>query len=270
MAGRHWRPWASCQVCALAPARCTAASWAHVHAPPERGSHASCVGVGAETSGLCAGGIWRARAEMGKLARSYDSSRISSSLLGVLLTAGCADIALALARNQSSFQLAGLHQAAMKAAAGQWQDAVEAALGTHKRAIYYPRCSLVTVSRLSVHTRWERRHPSSYPYCRPPPRGSLLWRRLVVLGRTALTFGHIAAARECWHTAGHWSQLLPLCALLGDFDAIRRYIAAVALNRSAHRGGCPAGKQAPLQNDLTCCMCRRLWRQWPWATNCSP
>ena len=100
--------------------------------------------------GLCAGGIWRARSEMGKLARSYDSSRISSSLLGVLLTAGCADIALALARNQSSFQLAGLHQAAMKAAAGQWQDAVESALGTHKRAIYYPRYSWVTVFRLSV------------------------------------------------------------------------------------------------------------------------
>ena len=92
----------------------------------------------------------------------------------------------------------------------------------------------------------------------------------MVLGRTALTFGQIAAARECWHAAGHWSQLLPLCALQGDFDAIRRYIAAVALNLSPHRGGSSTGQQAPLQHNLTGCVCRRLRRQWPWATSCSP
>lgn len=59
---------------------------------------------------------------------------------------------------------------------------------------------------------------------RPPPQGSVLWRRLVVLGQTALMYGQIAAARECWAAAGYWRGLLPLNALSGDFTSISAYI----------------------------------------------
>lgn len=76
---------------------------------------------------------------MGKLARLHDSSRISASLLGVLLTAGCADVALALARNDKAHQLPAVHQAAMNAAAGQWQPALQAVREAHQQTMYYPK-----------------------------------------------------------------------------------------------------------------------------------
>lgn len=76
---------------------------------------------------------------MGKLARLYDSSRISPSLFGVLLAAGCADIALALARSQSSHQLTSFQKAATKAAAGSWADAVQGALEAHQSLMSYPK-----------------------------------------------------------------------------------------------------------------------------------
>lgn len=85
------------------------------------------------------GGLWRARAEMVKLARLYDSRKISASLFGVLLASGCADIALALARRQTSQQLTPQQEAAMKAAAGQWQPAVSAALQAHQKLLSYPK-----------------------------------------------------------------------------------------------------------------------------------
>ena len=76
---------------------------------------------------------------MVKLVRLYDSGKISASLFGVLLAAGCADIALALARRQGSQPLNPQQEAAMKAAAGQWQPAVAAALQAHKQLLSYPR-----------------------------------------------------------------------------------------------------------------------------------
>ena len=76
---------------------------------------------------------------MGKIVRAYDSSAISPQLLGVLLTAGCADVALALAKNPNAPHLGSSQQAAIKAAAGHWQDTVQAALAAHQRSIYYPQ-----------------------------------------------------------------------------------------------------------------------------------
>jgi len=61
-------------------------------------------------------------------------------------------------------------------------------------------------------------------WCRPPPQGSTLWKRLVGLGRTALYYGQMTASCELWKAAGHWKGLLPLYALSGDFNAIRYYI----------------------------------------------
>ena len=79
---------------------------------------------------------------MVKLTRLYDSGKVSASLFGVLLAAGCADIALALGRRQGPQQLNPSQEAAMKAAAGQWQPAVAAALQAHKQLLSYPRQAL--------------------------------------------------------------------------------------------------------------------------------
>ena len=59
--------------------------------------------------------------------------------------------------------------------------------------------------------------------CRPPPKGSPLHQRLVSMGRAAAAYGKFSTARECWEAAGEWGELLPLCALQGDFDALRGY-----------------------------------------------
>ena len=49
--------------------------------------------------GDCAGGLWRARQEMGHLLRSYDCSCADRTLLTALSKAGCADVAAMLAAN---------------------------------------------------------------------------------------------------------------------------------------------------------------------------
>lgn len=160
---------------------------------------------------------------MGKLARLYNSSKISSSVLEVLMTTGCADIAIALAQNGSAHQVTQLHQAAVRAAAGHWQDAMQTALDAHKKAIYYPRSAHAWRAALFCLLRAQRCSSLQCTLCRSPPKGSSLWKRLVTLGRTALAYGQINSARECWQAAGHWEQLLPLCALQGDFSSLRAF-----------------------------------------------
>ena len=53
-------------------------------------------------------------------------------------------------------------------------------------------------------------------------------RRLVAIGRAAAAYGKFAAARDSLEAAGQWAELMPLCALQGDFDAIRDYAARVS------------------------------------------
>lgn len=53
-------------------------------------------------------------------------------------------------------------------------------------------------------------------------------RRLVAIGRAAAAYGKFQAARESFAAAGQWVELMPLCALQGDFDALRDYAARVA------------------------------------------
>ena len=62
----------------------------------------------------------------------------------------------------------------------------------------------------------------------PPPAGSQMHRRLVAIGRAAAAYGKFAAARDSLEAAGQWAELMPLCALQGDFDAIRDYAARVS------------------------------------------
>lgn len=87
---------------------------------------------------------------MVKLVRLYDSGKVSASIFGVLIAAGCADIALALARRQGPQQLSPQQEAAMKAAAGQWQPAVAAALQAHQQLLLYPKYVLGAYTHFRV------------------------------------------------------------------------------------------------------------------------
>ena len=64
--------------------------------------------------------------------------------------------------------------------------------------------------------------------CSPPAAGSTLHRRLVAMGRAAAAYGKFQAAREAYAAAGQWVELMPLCALQGDFDSLRDYAARVS------------------------------------------
>ena len=101
------------------------------------------------------GGVWRARAEMGKLLRMYEGRKLSSSLFNVLLIAGCGDVALALARSSKAGPISPAQEAAMRAAAGDWQDALQTTLQAYRLSLAYPRYLCLW------HTRWL--HCSSLP-----------------------------------------------------------------------------------------------------------
>ena len=64
--------------------------------------------------------------------------------------------------------------------------------------------------------------------CSPPPAGSQMHRRLVAIGQAAAAYGKFQAARDSFEAAGQWAELMPLCALQGDFDALRDYAARVS------------------------------------------
>lgn len=53
-------------------------------------------------------------------------------------------------------------------------------------------------------------------------------RRLVAIGQAAAAYGKFQAARDSFEAAGQWAELMPLCALQGDFDALRDYAARVS------------------------------------------
>ncbi len=59
-------------------------------------------------------------------------------------------------------------------------------------------------------------------------------RRLVAIGRAAAAYGKFQAARESFAAAGQWVELMPLCALQGDFDALRDYAARVSGSQVGH------------------------------------
>ena len=59
-------------------------------------------------------------------------------------------------------------------------------------------------------------------------------RRLVAIGRAAAAYGKFQAARESFAAAGQWVELMPLCALQGDFNALRDYAARVSGSQVGH------------------------------------
>ena len=94
--------------------------------------------------------------------------------------------------------------------------------------------------------------------CSPPPKGSSLYQRLIILGRGAMAYGKFSVAKDCFEaagacaslarpcdtrrdcvplrsgcaciseaainrTAGQWEELLPLCAFQGDFAVLRSF-----------------------------------------------
>jgi len=56
----------------------------------------------------------------------------------------------------------------------------------------------------------------------------------VAIGRAAAAYGKFQAARESFAAAGQWVELMPLCALQGDFDALRDYAARVSGSQVGH------------------------------------
>ena len=62
----------------------------------------------------------------------------------------------------------------------------------------------------------------------PPASGSAMHWRLVAMARAAAAYGKFQAAREAFAAAGQWVELMPLCALQGDFDSLRDYAARVS------------------------------------------
>ena len=48
------------------------------------------------------------------------------------------------------------------------------------------------------------------------------------MGRAAAAYGKFQAAREAFAAAGQWVELMPLCALQGDFASLRDYAARVS------------------------------------------
>ena len=78
-------------------------------------------------------------------------------------------------------------------------------------------------------------------------------RRLVAIGRAAAAYGKFQAARESFAAAGQWVELMPLCALQGDFDALRDYAARVTGSQVGHSPHSPRCETATL-----CCLSLRL------------
>ena len=71
-------------------------------------------------------------------------------------------------------------------------------------------------------------------------------RRLVAIGRAAAAYGKFQAARESFAAAGQWVELMPLCALQGDFDALRDYAARVSGSQVGHSYRTPRCETATL------------------------
>jgi hypothetical protein len=119
---------------------------------------------------------------------------VDAATLAALVAGGYADIAVQLTGPSRGLHLSAADAAACAAAAGQWSTALQTLLAEYKRSIYFPD---------------------------PPPKGSTLYQRLIILGRGAMAYGKFSVAKDCFEAAGQWEELLPLCAFQGDFAALR-------------------------------------------------
>lgn len=89
-------------------------------------------------------------------------------------------------------------------------------------------------------------------------------RRLVAIGRAAAAYGKFQAARESFAAAGQWVELMPLCALQGDFDALRDYAARVSGSQvdtarsCEQKASCSCPVKAVKRHDLHHMLCLAL------------
>ena len=87
------------------------------------------------------------------------------------------------------------------------------------------------------------------------------------LGYAALAYGHPGAARKSLEAAGAWAPLLGLCALQGDFTAVRHHMAAVCQPHDcrAELTAWPSVLEGSL---LRRCTCRCVMMQRLQCTSC--
>ncbi len=70
---------------------------------------------------------------------------------------------------------------------------------------------------------------------RPPPRGSILYHRLVRCGRKSTLCCAFSAARNCFAAAGQVLELIPVLVALNDKGALRNIAEAVEVEATVGR-----------------------------------
>lgn len=59
--------------------------------------------------------------------------------------------------------------------------------------------------------------------CRPPPRSSQLYARMVALARACQQYGRFREARQLLGAAGAHGELMALCVFQGDFPGLQEH-----------------------------------------------
>ena len=160
---------------------------------------------------------------MKRVLEIFDCTAVDAATLSSLVAGGMADLALILSAPSRGAHLSAADSAACAAAAGQWSAALQTLLGEYQTSIYFPRYTPRNPPPLPLlppHLRHVlsnlassadmiglvphdlRYHFAPQRLCRPPPKGSSLYQRLLVLGRGAMAYGKFSVARECFEAAG--------------------------------------------------------------------
>ena len=146
--------------------------------------------------GLLPGGGGRARHAMRILLASYDASQVAVEVLNTVAACGFADVAAAAAVRSELSEVNAAQKAAFAAAAGDWDPVLELIASELESSEWYPT---------------------------PPPRGSVLYSRVVTLARACEVYGKFTQARTLFAAAGAWNELFALCVFQGDFSALHSY-----------------------------------------------
>lgn len=90
-------------------------------------------------------------------------------------------------------------------------------------------CSVVAPTRLPACAHQP-------PLTSPPPRGGVLFQRLVRCGRKSTLCCAFSAARNCFATAGQVLELIPILVALNDKPALRSIAEAVEVQATVRWG----------------------------------
>ena len=107
--------------------------------------------------------------------------------------------------------------------------------------------------------------PTPAPPCRPPPRSSQLYGKMVALARSCQQYGRFRDARTLLEAAGAHGELLALCVFQGDFQGLQAHARQVR-RAGAGEGGTwlavagtwPAGSGC--EGPLPLCKAQRRFR----------